>query len=102
MLITFVFKINLSSAVKNYCQSIYKGVLRSWVRILMKQIQEMYLFPDCYEFKKDNFEVVAKNKVYEIVCASLWYTTTNSVWRNFIGKRKGWKNAILTTLQEIC
>lgn len=51
----------------------------------------MYFFPDCYEFKKENFEVVAKNKVYEIVCASLWYTTTNSVWRNFIGKRKGWK-----------
>lgn len=51
----------------------------------------MYLFPDCYESENENFEVVAKNKVCEIVCASLWYTTIDSVWRNFIGKRKGWK-----------
>lgn len=49
------------------------------------------MFPNCYESVNENFEVVAKNKGCEIVFDSLWYSTTDSVWRNFIGKSKGWE-----------
>lgn len=92
MLITFVFKINLSTPLrsKTSVKVFIKGVLRSWVRVLMKPIQEIYLFPDCYKSENVNFEVT-KNKVCELVCASLLYNTTDSVWRNFIRKSKGWK-----------
>lgn len=76
-----MFEINISIPLrlKTTAKVFKKGVLRSLVRIVMKQIQEMYLFPNCYESVNYNFEVVAKKKVCEIVSASLWYTTTDSV-----------------------